>query len=34
MTSVGPKTDNDLQEMFKKMYNGILETKTHLKNPI
>ena len=34
MTSVGPKTNNDLQKIFADIYNGILDTKTQLKNPI
>ena len=34
MTTVGPKTNNDLHRMFEKMYNGILETKNHLQNPV
>lgn len=34
MTTVGPKTNNDLQTLFTKMYNGISEKKHHLQNPI
>jgi hypothetical protein len=34
MTTVGPKTNNDLQTLFTKMYNGISKKTYHLQNPI
>jgi hypothetical protein len=34
MTTVGPKTNNDLQTLFTKMYNGISKKTHHLQNPI
>ena len=34
MTTVGRKTDNDLQTIFKNMYEGILDKKQVLRNPV